>query len=101
MAHERRGAVLSEFLFVLLQISIYNQPAPLLVVTLIGVFVNTIPRQFYAQLKMLVRALHISYLDSSMECVMQQVRQTSPRRTRTAGSLTFDVTPPLGAVTDA
>jgi len=62
IAMQRRGAVVCEAAFTLLQILLYRQSAALLAVTVVGVFVNAIPRQFYAQLKMLMRSLHLSFL---------------------------------------
>jgi hypothetical protein len=37
-------------------------PWALLPLTVVGVLVNAVPRQFYAQLKILMRSLHLSYL---------------------------------------
>lgn len=82
VAWERRGAVLLEFVFVLLQIALFMSQGILLVVTVVGVFLNAVPRQFYAQLKVMVRGLHITYIDTTAERLLDLV----PRDARAAAS---------------
>jgi len=73
ITHERRGVGWCEACFTAVQISLYSVPSALIPLTVIGFFLNAVPRQFYANAKMLIRSLHLAYLkaftDQLVRCI--------------------------------
>lgn len=90
IANERRGAVISEFVFTVIQAALFKFPAYLLPLTVVGVFLNAVPRQFYAQLKLLIRNLHISYIDRTMEKMVAIVPKEKKLEAKYDGKKVFD-----------
>eukprot|EP00976_Prorocentrum_cordatum_P078262 1183035-Prorocentrum_minimum.AAC.4 len=73
ITNERRGVGWCEACFTAVQISLYSVPGALIPLTVIGFFLNAVPRQFYANAKMLIRSLHLAYLkeftDQLVRCI--------------------------------
>jgi hypothetical protein len=80
---ERRGVGWCEALFTAVQISLYTVPSALIPMTIVGFFLNAVPRQFYANAKLLIRSLHLAYLkeftDTLVRCVRDKTIQYAGR----------------------
>jgi hypothetical protein len=71
---ERRGVGWCEALFTAVQISMYTVPSALIPMTIVGFFLNAVPRQFYANAKLLIRSLHLAHLKAFTDALVRCVR---------------------------